>query len=208
MIALSFGELTNPTRTFMPRCYDGHMRAAFALIALTGCRSILGIEEAMLPPPEDAVDDGGADADLFDAAVDVLPMGCPAGYMALPNSGPRGHRYMLVPTNAPWMTQRNLCISMSGFLAFPDGATLPDAQAELAAIGALAGDNVWLGVDDLAIEGQYRNSLGQPISAITNMLLSAGGPNPGPRDCMISNNNELVYEDCGLARRTVCECVP
>jgi hypothetical protein len=182
---------------------------ALALIALTGCRSILGIEDVVVPTPDDAsLDDSRDDASLVDAPTEAPPMGCPASYMTLPSSGPRGHRYLLVTSNAPWMMQRNLCISMSGFLAFPDGATLPDAQAELAAISALAGDNVWLGVDDLAVEGQYRNSLGQPISAITNMLINFGGPNPGPRDCMINLNNTLQNEDCGNQRKTVCECIP
>ena len=148
--------------------------------------------------------DGGVDGTMTDG-----PVGnCPAGFMALPNSGPRGHRYLLIDTPRAWPGQRDACVAAMGFLAFPDGASLVDATAELNAVRALAGDGAWFGINDITTEGTYQTSLNQPASAITQMLLVTGGGNPDQQDCLRGSGSQLDDEDCQQTRKAACECVP
>ncbi|MDQ3367730.1 MAG: C-type lectin domain-containing protein [Myxococcota bacterium] len=156
---------------------------------------------------ETAMVDGGPPGP--DSATDAAPpMGCKAAYMTLPNSGPRGHRYLLQNTNLTWVQHRDACAADGAFLAFPDGAALADARAELAALLTLAGDNVWVGVTDQVAEGVYRTSLNQPVSAITTMLIMIGNGNPNGRDCFVGTGTTITDVSCTDTRKAVCECVP
>lgn len=136
------------------------------------------------------------------------PMGCPADFVQM---GPRNHGYKALPNMAPWAMQRDACAAFGTFLAYPDGATLADAQAELAIIKTLSQDGAWVGISDLVVEGSYtRSSDNMPISAITNMLLNIGG-NQGEKnaqDCLIVANDKIDDASCNDNRRAVCECVP
>jgi len=145
-----------------------------------------------------------------DAPPDAMnpPMGCKANYMALPNSGPRGHRYLLLNQTMSWSQQRDLCAADGAFLAFPDGANITDARAELAALRTLAADGAWIGVTDQLMENVFRTSLNQPVSAITQMLIATGGGNPNGQDCLVIANTVLTDEACADPRKAVCECVP
>ena len=178
------------------------MRTVAALLALSGCRSILGIEDVETATPSD-----GAPADVGFDAIDAPPDGhiaCPSGYVMLPNSGSRGHRYRLASPGAKeWVQQRNFCMTDGGFLAFPDGA---QAAQELSAIVTLGGLNVWIGVDDRVVEGDYVTSLNMPASAATTALIGAGGP--GNDDCLIGTTTAMQDEDCSVSHPAVCECVP
>ena len=182
----------------MPWCYDGHMRA-FALIALTGCRAVLGIEDGdpfPVPPPGDSRD--------VDVPTEAAPQGCRADYAELPNAGPRMHRYLLVNIIQAWTKQRDACAANAGYLAFPDGATVANAQMELEAIVTLGGNNVWLGLDDVAVEGQYRTSLNMPASQATLALVTANGGG----DCLNGTTTAINDENCGNGHKALCECVP
>lgn len=156
------------------------------------------------PRSNDCVGSGGGDG-----GIDAPGGNCPAAFMALPNAGPRGHRYLLQATARSWTEQRNACATAGGFLAFPDGATLANATAELAAVKVLTGDGAWFGVNDLNVEGTYQTSLNQPVSAITRMLISTGGSgNADNQDCFRLANTMLEDEDCQQTRRAACECIP
>ncbi|MBA3398051.1 MAG: C-type lectin domain-containing protein [Deltaproteobacteria bacterium] len=152
--------------------------------------------------------DGGIDSPMGDGGIDAPPTGCKGNYMALANSGPRGHKYRLLPNNGTWVQQRDACAADQAFLAFPDGAALADAQAELAALTTLAGNGVWIGVTDQLAEGTYRTSLNMPASAITLMLLVGSGGNSNGQDCLAGTGMTLTDEDCNGDRKAVCECVP
>ncbi|MBA3821768.1 MAG: C-type lectin domain-containing protein [Deltaproteobacteria bacterium] len=156
---------------------------------------------------ETAMIDGGPPGP--DSASDAAPpTGCKATYMALPSSGPRGHRYLLQNANLTWVQHRDACAADGAFLAFPDGATLADAQAELAALMTLAGVNSWVGIADQITEGAYRTSLNQPVSAVTMMLIVTGGGNPNGQDCLVGTGTTITDESCNDMRKAVCECVP
>ncbi len=151
--------------------------------------------------------DGGIDSPMGDGGIDAPPMGCKANYMALANSGPRGHRYRLLPGLGTWVQQRDACAADQAFLAFPDGAALADAQAELGALTTLAGDGVWIGITDQVTETTYRTSLNMPASAISLMLLTAAGG--GSEDCLVGAGMTMTDEKCDTPpRNAVCECVP
>jgi hypothetical protein len=139
-----------------------------------------------------------------------LPMGCRADYMALPSSGPRGHRYFLINTTASWPGQRDACAMNQGFLAFPDGAVLADAQAELLAVVTFGGAGLWMGVNDLGgngQEGKYRTSLNMMASTVTLMLVTESGQSQN-EDCLAGTTTTMTDEDCASLRKAVCECVP
>ncbi|MBA3503700.1 MAG: C-type lectin domain-containing protein [Myxococcota bacterium] len=180
---------------------------ALALLALTGCRSILGIEDGTeLPPP--GADSGGSDGNVVDGSVDSGLNGCPPDFMPLPNSGPRGHRYRREPSPNNWVKMRDACAQEGSFLAFPDGASGNVAQLELDAIVTFAGNGVWLGITDVTNEGSYRTSLDLPASMVTLSLITSAG-SPQIEDCVVgSSAMTATDEDCTDIRLGVCECVP
>lgn len=180
---------------------------ALALTVLCGCRSILGIEDV------DVIDLGDPDA-AFDSGVDSVdsnpfdatPVGCPSMYQTLPNSGPRGHRYLQAPAPGNWLDLRDFCVAVGGFLAFPDGNNAQNAQLELAALIAFSGNGTWIGVTDVGTEGTFRTSLNQIVSAATASLIQGG--NSMQSDCATAQTDRLNIEDCLNNHKAVCECVP
>ena len=177
-------------------------------MVLCGCRSILGIEDV------DVIDLGDPDAANRDSAVDggedspsdATPLGCPSMFQTLPNSGPRGHRYLQAPASANWLDMRDFCVAVGGFLAFPDGNNPQNAQLELAALIAFSGNGTWIGVTDVGTEGTFRTSLNQIVSAATSSLIQGG--NSMQNDCATAQTDRLNIEDCSNSHKAVCECVP
>jgi hypothetical protein len=154
--------------------------------------------------------DGGNEMPGEGGGGEPPPMGCRADYMVLPNSGPRGHRYLAVATAATWPQQRDFCVANMGYLAFPDGTTLANAQMELSAIVTLGGTDLWVGVNDIGgpgQEGKYKTSLNVAVSAITQMLITESG-NSNNEDCLAGITTTMNDEDCAVAKKAVCECVP
>lgn len=136
-----------------------------------------------------------------------IPMGCRADYMALANSGTRGHRYFLINTTGTWTAQRDACLTNMGYMAFPDG---PQAAMELSAVVTLGGVGLWMGVNDIGgngQEGKFKNSLGMMASTQTQALITESG-NSNNEDCLAGTATTMTDEDCTTARKTVCECVP
>ncbi len=150
-------------------------------------------------------DDGGPGSEPTMGG-EPQPMGCRADYVALGDPSPRGHKYLLVNTTAAWVTQRDFCATNMGFLAYPDGTTLADAQKEFDGIKMLAGDGAWIGIYTNG-GGQLRNALNQQLSAITAMFVNLGGGNHNNK-CLFYNNTSYDDDDCATVRKAVCECVP
>jgi len=184
------------------------MRTAFAfapaLLALAGCRAILGIDDVSVggsPSPDSPM--STIDAPL-DASIDATAVGCPGNYAGLANSGPRGHRYLLLGVSQSWSAQQSICAMQGTFLAFPDGVA---ASNELAALVTLVGNGGWVGVSDITTEGSYRTTLNMPVSTATAALIQASG-NPNGTDCLTGTTIGLEDEDCFTSRKAACECVP
>jgi hypothetical protein len=147
---------------------------------------------------------------MIDATL-AEPVACPGDYATLPNSGPRGHKYKLLTTAAAWATHEATCGTEGTFLAYPDGTTVANAQLELNALKALAGDDAWLGLDDRAMEGLYVRSRDKfAMSSITLQLVNLKG-NPNQRqgeDCLVIDNTTINDADCVQTKKAVCECAP
>ncbi|MBA3499684.1 MAG: C-type lectin domain-containing protein [Myxococcota bacterium] len=193
-------------------CGTGGMCEADGLcsVASSGCTSGREYGPNSGGKSGDCVGGSGGEAGMEmpgEAGGEPAPMGCRADYVALANSGPRAHRYLLVNVTGTWSVQRDFCVANMGFLAFPDGTNLANAQLEHDALRTLAADGAWVGVNDIVTEGQYRTSLNMPASASTQALMNLGG-NPNPADCMFINTTTLNHTNCGDDRKAVCECVP
>lgn len=147
---------------------------------------------------------------LIDAPL-AEPVACPGDYVTLPNSGPRMHKYKLLDTPAAWAAQESLCGTEGTFLAYPDGATVADAQLEHDALRTFTGNGAWLGLDDRMTEGLYVRSRDKfAMSSITLQLLNIKG-NPNNRlaeDCLVSDNATINDADCTQLKKAACECAP
>lgn len=139
------------------------------------------------------------------------PVACPGDYVPLPNSGPRNHKYKLLGTAATWAAQEAICGGEGTFLAYPDGANVVNAQLELDALRAFAGDDAWLGLDDRAMEGLYVRSRDKfAMSSVTLQLVNIKG-NPNDRqgqDCLVIDNTTINDADCTQTKKAACECAP
>ena len=159
----------------------------------------VGEEQMMKDAPDGTEMTGG----------EPLPTGCPAtGYAALPNSGPRMHMYKVFATGQSWANAKSTCSGEGTWLAFPDGANVTDARAELAALRVAIGDGGWVGVEDIVQKGTWKNSLNLNASAVTQMLLATPAGS-GPDRCEnIISATQIDDANCGGAKKFVCECMP
>lgn len=146
--------------------------------------------------------DGGITGDgaVRDAAIDGG--GCPAGYAALPGVANRLYRKLL--TAAPWTNHRTACAAEGAnvYLAIPDDMT------ELSALVTFAGADVWIGIDDITVEGSYKTVRG---TTPTFLPWAPGEPdNAGNQDCVeiLAASSKIATLQCGTARIAVCECEP
>jgi len=158
-----------------------------------------------------AGNDGGTEPTIGNEMPGGEPVAtnCPGtGYAALPNSGPRGHHYKALMNLANWSQHRDACAAEGTFLAFPDGTNATNAGLELAALRVVLLDAAWVGINDLAVEGAYVNSLNMPVSAVTGGLINTGGGNPNGVDCLIINTTTMEDANCGDTRKAACECIP
>jgi hypothetical protein len=127
---------------------------------------------------------------------------CPSGYTAL--AGAPGHRYQKLITAAPWMNHKAACESEGAnvYLA------IPDDMVELSALVSLAGEDVWVGIDDIAVEGTFVT-----VRNTTPSFLpwAPGEPsNAGNRDCaeILAASSQLAMLSCSQSRIAICECEP
>jgi hypothetical protein len=127
--------------------------------------------------------------------------GCNADFAVLASGGNTGHKYKLITLADDWVTQHNtVCVGQASYLAVPDDA------AELAGLFALAANaNLWVGVNDRANEGNFREVLTN--GAYVALPVIEGGGNENGQDCAATaNGTTLETEDCDQARVAVCEC--
>jgi hypothetical protein len=147
---------------------------------------------------------------MIDAAL-AEPVVCPGDYVTLPNSGPRAHKYKLLGTAAAWAAQDAICVGEGTFLAYPDGTNMVNAQLELDALRAFAGNDAWLGIDDRDTEGLYIRSRDKlAMSSVTLQLLNIKG-NPNEKagdDCLVIDNATINDGDCAMPKKAACECAP
>jgi hypothetical protein len=152
-------------------------------------------------------DDGG-DAGVDDAAPpgdgappDASPVGCPANYVELAGISNRRYRRLAA---ASWTNHRSTCAAEASNVHL----AIPDNEAELLAISALAGENYWIGISDLVEEGTFVTVLG---ALATYLPWAPGEPdNAGNQDCVRARVTAPLIEtaNCGTQAVAICECVP
>ena len=139
---------------------------------------------------------------MVDAGIDT-GRGCAPSFSALP--GVPGHLYYLFTTPSDFTTQRTACAAQGGttYMAIPDDAAELQALVTLAAQPA-----VWVGIDDLIVEGNYLTVRGQPA---TFLPWAAGQPDNAPpgEDCVAAlAAGTLDDQQCSSSLRAICECEP
>lgn len=141
------------------------------------------------------------DGPTTDAPPDNPTGGCNADFATLAN-GNAGHKYKLITVADDWLAQQDtVCVANNnGYLAIPDDA------AELAALAGLAGNvDLWVGISDRAIEGDYREVLNN--TAYTSLPIDDQNGNQNAQDCVGNKDGTtLETDDCDVARVVVCEC--
>lgn len=151
--------------------------------------------------PGDPPDAGLIGDATVDAAADAAPA-CPVGYTSL--SPANGHFYRRVGNPAGWTNQRALCGNEPAnvYLA------VPDDDAELAALVALATTDVWVGLSDAGDEGTFVTVRGTPVTF--SPWAPAEPDNEGNQDCVLAQaaTGLLATSVCGAPAVAVCECEP
>ncbi len=137
-----------------------------------------------------------------DVAIDAAPH-CPAGYVELPGLTTT-HRYRLLTSAAGWTNQRAICGAepANAYLA------VPDDEAELHALIALAATDVWVGISDASTEGVYATVHGTTATYLP--WAPAEPDNVGNQDCVraLLASRQLETNTCGVAAVGICECEP
>ena len=127
---------------------------------------------------------------------------CPSDYMA---AGDQGHVYKL-QSNANWDEHQANCSSEGGYLAIPDDATEQQAILDIA-----GGNTIWIGVDDMASEGDYVTVKGVPATYLPwapGEPNNSGGPGSGPANCEQLQDDGFHDFRCNNDAPAVCECEP
>lgn len=150
----------------------------------------------------DALVDAAVDA-AIDAPIDAPPQECPTTYAPI-DGLPTTHVYRVLPSAASWTSQRDACAADPGttYLA------IPDDLAELQALLALAGADVWIGISDTQTEGTFVTVKG---TAPPFLPWAPGEPNNmGNQDCVrtIGAAGQVETLTCGTAANAICECEP
>jgi len=130
-------------------------------------------------------------------------MGCAPGFTTLP--GVSTHLYHLFTTPADFTSQRTACAAQGGitYLAIPDDANELQALVTQSGVPAL-----WVGIDDIVVEGNYLTVRGQPE---TYLPWASGQPDNAPpgEDCVAALSSATYDDDqCSLSLPAVCECEP
>jgi hypothetical protein len=194
-------------------------RAAIVLLALAACRITepfpCALDEHCGPGgrcepagycsfPDPACADGRRYDELAGGGVAgqcVASPTCPASYTAtIPGTG---SRYRVVTQPASWPDAQADCAD--------DGAgthlVVIGSDAERTGVGALAGDDLWIGLSDRAVEGSFRWVTG---AATPFTAWAAGQPNDadGTEDCVEQKRMMDAWHDqpCTELLAYVCEC--
>jgi C-type mannose receptor len=144
----------------------------------------------------------GGNNGMVDAHGKIDGTGCPSGFAALP--GVPSHLYDKLITAAGWSNHKTACESQGAnvYLAIPDDMT------ELSALVTNAGQDVWVGIDDIAVEGTFVT-----VRNATPPFLpwAPGEPdNAGNQDCVeiLAASSQVATLACSQSRIAICECEP
>jgi hypothetical protein len=164
------------------------VRGALTLLALCGCRAILGIDDV-----------GGGPPDVPDLVPDTPSGLCPADFQPLASGS--AHRYLVLAGPDDYASQRAACAARGPSIYL----VVPDDQAELdAMVQAAGGFTFWVGIDDRAIEGSFVTTKGAPA---TFLPWAAG--EPSGEDCvLVASDGTFHDDDCLSAFPSACECEP
>jgi hypothetical protein len=152
-------------------------------------------------------DSGGGGTDGSGGGSDSgQSVGCPSGYVTLPNAP--GHVYKLLAVAENWGTQEAACqaTSASSHLAIPDNIMELTDLDTLAAV-----TSYWVGITDAATEGTWLTVTGQPQTYLPWQPPApdnaAGGQG---EDCVESLTATHTFNDrrCQDKLAAICECVP
>ncbi|HWO26639.1 MAG TPA: C-type lectin domain-containing protein [Kofleriaceae bacterium] len=170
------------------------MRGWPTLLLVAGCGRI-GFGDAGDDPDVPPVEAG------IDAPVDAPAIDAP-GEPAICRSDPRyaslgalPHRYRTVLALTSWSQAKAACAADGAYLAIPGDAT------EAAAL-----DGDWMGLTDVAVEGQWLTVFGAPAPFLP---WGAGEPAGGTgKNCARLGSTPALLEarDCNDTRDYVCEC--
>jgi hypothetical protein len=174
--------------------------AALAALAAPGCR--------FSAPQAAGDDDGGDDAPVIDAAPDAPADAAPdAAYVPACMTDPTysnngGHRYKLQAQGADYDTAIDRCAAEG---AHP---IVVDSVEESDYLRTLVGSDVWIGLDDLTIEDQFRWVTG---ATSTYRRWAPGEPTNSNfgEDCVYARSDKQWNDtSCGDGKQVVCECDP
>jgi hypothetical protein len=125
---------------------------------------------------------------------------CPVDFVAV---GGSAHRYKrLAAVSVSWDQARAMCEQISGtYLLVPDDAT---ELSELANITSLP---VWIGLDDLAVQGMFM-TVKNARATFTPWAANEPSTRSG-QDCVRAiSATQIATDQCGVKRAAICECEP
>src|SRR5207248_5069407 len=107
---------------------------------------------------------------------------------------------------AKWDEQQTNCSDDGAYLAIPDDST--EQQALLDFSGS---DTIWIGIDDMASEGDYVTVKGDPATFLpwaSGEPNNSGGPGGGSANCVQEQGDGFHDFHCNNDFVAVCECEP
>jgi hypothetical protein len=181
--------------------------AMVILVAASGCRTLLGIDDPLLidaPSPPDDVSDGPPEP-----PGDALQNACPSSYgMTLATNT---SRYRVSLTTEDWVAAATTCAGdLNTIGPFYTHLAVPDDAAEVTGLFNLAGVTAWVGHHDRRTEGVFETVSAQNTPnfppAPSQPPWGSGEPNnaAGNQDCVRIRGpadppaNTLDDEDCTI----------
>jgi hypothetical protein len=168
--------------------------AALASIVAPGCR---------FTPPASGADDESPDA-AAEAPADAAPDAprVPACMTDSSYSNNGEHRYKLHAQSADYDTAIDRCAAEGAHLIVVDSIEESDY------LRTLTDNDVWIGLDDLTVENQFRWVTGA-VSAYRRWVPGEPTNSGAGEDCVYARpDNQWNDTNCGDSRRVVCECDP
>lgn len=173
--------------------------SALALVLCGGCSAVFDLEAPVRRSDASVEGDSDARDAAFDGAIDA-PFSCPSTYAALSSSSPS--KYRVVTVGEPWAIAAADCSA--------DGPTthlvVLSTATEYTLVTQLVGNqNSWVGLNDIAFEGEYVWVTSEPAPAL---VWEGGQPSGGTLDnCVeLTINSKLNDRKCDDLRDFVCEC--
>jgi cysteine-rich repeat protein len=179
---------------------DGQVSSAAATVAITVVRSVCGngVREGV----HEECDDGNTTPGDGCEAGCKLTCGSGTGADRATVDSVSGHCFVAYDgLSHSYQEAAALCAGFGGHLPTIASAT----EDEVAFAAVRAGDSPWLGGDDIAVEGAFHWTTGEPFGGYTNFL--AGKPdNAGNADCLVyAAGGTWSDASCAATTGTLCE---